>query len=269
MANNISRTCPKCGMNLGQKHLCPICDQPAENTENRSNPAAEAGGNAAQTDSQTTGYISRVIDFIGRHPDDWDDEFNVFFDGLPEEHDYMRCHDACSKVSGIVKKNMPVSGRISGSMTINAMNELKTVFPDLSDKDARGLAMDLLRKHLEAYFAPPSPGSDSEVMDLYRRAMEQNDVKAQNRLGYAYAHGEGVSEDKAEAVKWYRKAAEQGNASAQYNIGLCYYRGRGVSENKTEAAKWFRKAAEQGDEDARKRLDEDKELRLLNKPLSL
>jgi ribosomal protein L32 len=28
MANKNGRTCPKCGMNLGQKHLCPICDSP-------------------------------------------------------------------------------------------------------------------------------------------------------------------------------------------------------------------------------------------------
>jgi hypothetical protein len=29
-----------------------------------------------------------------------------------------------------------------------------------------------------------------------------------------YDEGEGVKQDKAEAVKWYRKAAEQGNAIA-------------------------------------------------------
>ena len=25
--NNGGRICPKCGMNLGQKHLCPVCDK--------------------------------------------------------------------------------------------------------------------------------------------------------------------------------------------------------------------------------------------------
>jgi len=33
MANNEGRTCPKCGMNLGQKHFCPICDKTETETE--------------------------------------------------------------------------------------------------------------------------------------------------------------------------------------------------------------------------------------------
>jgi TPR repeat protein len=34
-------------------------------------------------------------------------------------------------------------------------------------------------------------------------------------LGFAYDHGLGVEEDKAEAFKWYRLAAEQGDTEAQ------------------------------------------------------
>ena len=139
MANNSGRTCPKCGMNLGQRHLCPVCDQPEENTEPASNPNADA-----PAASQTADYVSRVITFIGGYMDDWDKEFNAFFDGLPGEHGYEECHDACSKVNGIFGKNKPDSDKVSGSMTIKVMNELKAVFPDLSDEEARGLAMDLL-----------------------------------------------------------------------------------------------------------------------------
>ena len=36
-----------------------------------------------------------------------------------------------------------------------------------------------------------------------------------------------------EAALWFRKAAEQGDA--QYLLGICYLEGQGVSENKTEA----------------------------------
>ena len=33
MAKNEGRTCPKCGMNLGQRHLCPVCDKTETETE--------------------------------------------------------------------------------------------------------------------------------------------------------------------------------------------------------------------------------------------
>ena len=50
-----------------------------------------------------------------------------------------------------------------------------------------------------------------------------------------YANGDGVPEDKAEAVNWYRLAAEQ---------------------DFVEAVAWFRKAAEQGDADAQARMEQ-------------
>ena len=266
MANNEGRTCPKCGMNLGQKHLCPVCDQTEENTEACPNPAADEARKPEPCEymvhvqySQTADYVSRVITFIGEHPNDWDNEFNTFFDGLPEEHEYMACHDECSKVNGIFQIDMLFALKISGSMTINAMNELKTIFPFLSDKEARGFALNFLQKRLKAFFAPPP--SDSEAMKLYRKALEQNDPDAQYDLGKCYSSitfidRKGVRQNMKEAVKWYRLAAEQEHAKAQYELGLAYEQGEGVSENKAEAVKWYRKAAVLGIEFARKRLKE-------------
>ena len=69
---------------------------------------------------------------------------------------------------------------------------------------------------------------------------------AQYNLGLMYDKGEGVPQDKAEAVKWYRKAAEQGDADAQVNLGFMYGNGDGVPQDDTEALKWHRKSAEQG-----------------------
>ena len=72
-------------------------------------------------------------------------------------------------------------------MTINVMQGLKTVFPDLSDGEARELAMRLLgmQKRAESTLAPPPPGSRAEVMELYRKATNENDAEAQNYLGWA------------------------------------------------------------------------------------
>ena len=95
------------------------------------------------------------------------------------------------------------------------------------------------------------PGQLAEI----RRLAEQGDAEAQYSLGWRYDEGEGVPEDKAEAVKWYRLAAEQGIPEAQCNLGEIYAEGLGVPENLVEAVKWYRLAAEQGNDDAKFSLD--------------
>jgi hypothetical protein len=61
-------------------------------------------------------------------------------------------------------------------------------------------------------------------------------------LGNAYASGQGVLKDDAQALYWLRKAAEQGDASAQQSLGnfYCY-----VQSDCADAINWYRKAAEQ------------------------
>src|SRR5215471_11681464 len=60
-----------------------------------------------------------------------------------------------------------------------------------------------------------------------------------------YEGGKGVPQDYAEAVKWCRKAADQGYSAAQFNLGTAYANGQGVPRDDAEA-KWYRKAADQG-----------------------
>ena len=50
-------------------------------------------------------------------------------------------------------------------------------------------------------------------------------------LGVAYAHGEGVTKDVAEAVRWYRKAADAGDTKAMFNLGVLYRKGEGVAQD--------------------------------------
>ncbi|MBQ1202099.1 MAG: SEL1-like repeat protein, partial [Alistipes sp.] len=92
----------------------------------------------------------------------------------------------------------------------------------------------------------------ASAVEYYRKAAEQGNAAAQNRLGICYNIGLGVGKDSNEAIKWYRKAAEQGNAVAQNNMGN-YYNKR---QNYTEAARWYRKAAEQGQTAAQSSLAE-------------
>lgn len=89
--------------------------------------------------------------------------------------------------------------------------------------------------------------NDAEAVRWYRLGAEQGNATAQNNLGYMYDEGRGVPQDDVEAVRWYRLAAEQGVAEAQYNLGVMYSNGHGVPQDYAEAARWSRLAAEQGD----------------------
>ena len=84
------------------------------------------------------------------------------------------------------------------------------------------------------------------AMTKFKQAAAQGEVKAQLKLGFMYEAGEGVAQDKAEAVKWYKLAAAQGHARAQSNLGLLYAEGQGVVQDYAESVKWWKLAATQG-----------------------
>jgi uncharacterized protein len=89
--------------------------------------------------------------------------------------------------------------------------------------------------------------TQQQQLNALERNASSGDVKAQVMLGTAYASGDGVQADEAEAVKWFRRAAEQGDSAGEYSLGEMYATGRGVPVDYAEAAKWLKKSAEQGD----------------------
>ena len=86
-------------------------------------------------------------------------------------------------------------------------------------------------------------GDYATALREFRPLAEQGNALAQNKLGYMYRNGIGVTQDYAEAVKWYRKAAEQGYAKAQFNLGIMYDNGLGVPQDYAQAHMWFNFAA--------------------------
>ena len=74
------------------------------------------------------------------------------------------------------------------------------------------------------------------------KAAGQGHDEAQYQLGRCYA-STGVQHDMAKAAEWYLKAANQNHWEAQYELGLCYFKGEGVSQNKAEAVKWWRESS--------------------------
>ena len=73
-------------------------------------------------------------------------------------------------------------------------------------------------------------------MKWYRKAADKGNASAQYFLGKAYAGGDGLVKDSAEAVKWYRKAADRGFALAQCALGVMYGNGEGVPEDSAESS---------------------------------
>lgn len=102
-----------------------------------------------------------------------------------------------------------------------------------------------LRFHYQLGRALVKSKSYSEALDIFRMLVAKEHAPAMNSLGLMYRHGEGVTQDGAEAVKWYRKGAERGFAGAMFALGSMYQYGDAVIRDDVEALKWYRKGAEQ------------------------
>ena len=97
-------------------------------------------------------------------------------------------------------------------------------------------------------------------MKLLRPLVDQGNADAQDILAIMYYVGQGLPQNRAEAIRLYRLAAEQGNAHAQDALGFAYKNGVGVQRDVGEAAKWFRKSADQDNLNAQFNLGEMYEL---------
>jgi hypothetical protein len=110
-----------------------------------------------------------------------------------------------------------------------------------------GLAFPVAADPIDDAVAARLSGDYPRALKLLRPLADQGNAAAQSNLGFMYATGMGLPQDRAEAAKWYRRAAEQGRANAQYNLGRMYATGQGVDQDSTLALRWFSMAAEQGE----------------------
>ena len=102
----------------------------------------------------------------------------------------------------------------------------------------------------------PSFNLNESEFERTKRLAEGGDKVAQGYLGWMYDKGEGVPEDKKEAVKWYTKSAEQGDADAQSIVGVCYADGLGVAKNPIEGYAWYNIAIANGHEKSKEWIKE-------------
>ena len=96
-------------------------------------------------------------------------------------------------------------------------------------------------------------GNYENAFNEYRILAERGDVRAQVNVGWMNYYGEGVPQDKGQALIWYRKAAEQGDITSMFNLAYGYEHGDGVGQDLNESRRWYRTIAEQ--KNALERLD--------------
>ena len=78
------------------------------------------------------------------------------------------------------------------------------------------------------------------------RAAKKGHESAQCALGLCYYNGDGVHQDRTEAIRWLRRAARQGNSHAQFHLGHAHIAGKGVLKDREYAYAWFKQASSQG-----------------------
>ena len=97
--------------------------------------------------------------------------------------------------------------------------------------------------------------NNSEALSWFRRAAEQNHVKALTQLGDIYrGKYPEFSVDHVEALNYYKKAAYRGDDKAALWAGLMLDSGKTVPKDELEAIKWYRRAAELGNQIAQNNL---------------
>ena len=86
-------------------------------------------------------------------------------------------------------------------------------------------------------------GRFAEAHGDWMEAAEAGDGRAARLLGVMYDSGEGVPQDRRQAMYWYQRAAELGDAGGMFNVAVSYDSGTGVPRDSVAAARWYARAA--------------------------
>lgn len=83
-----------------------------------------------------------------------------------------------------------------------------------------------------------SEGRFLDAFTLYRGLAQKGNAEGQYQMGYAYYHGNGLTQDYEKAVEWFTEAGNQGHIKAQEMLGSMFYFGQGVEQDLAESARW-------------------------------
>ena len=86
-------------------------------------------------------------------------------------------------------------------------------------------------------------GRFAEAYRDWTEAAKAGDGRAARLLGVMYDSGEGVPQDRGQALRWYERAAELGDVGGMFNVAVSYDSGAAVARDGAKAARWYARAA--------------------------
>lgn len=108
--------------------------------------------------------------------------------------------------------------------------------------------MACLQVGLYYYYTVKTEAAYKKAFELFTDAYNFGEEEAIINIGLCYLQGNGVKEDKKEAVKCFRTAAEKYSSGVAYhNLGICYENGFGVRKDYKKAIEMYGKAVENGE----------------------
>ena len=108
--------------------------------------------------------------------------------------------------------------------------------------------MACLQVGLYYYYTVKTEAAYKKAFELFTKAYNFGEEQAIINIGLCYLQGNGVKEDKKEAVKCFKNAAEKCSSGVAYhNLGICYENGFGVRKNYRKAIEKYGKAVENGE----------------------
>ena len=105
-----------------------------------------------------------------------------------------------------------------------------------------------LQVGLYYYYTVKTEAAYKKAFELFTDAYNLGENEAIINIGLCYLQGNGVKEDKKEAVKCFRTAAEKYSSGVAYHdLGICYENGFGVRKDYKKAIEMYGKAVENGE----------------------
>ncbi len=116
------------------------------------------------------------------------------------------------------------------------------------------------RKHEEGMERLENEQGEQEFWAYVEELMynaQIGDAESQNTLGEMYFKGDELEHDPEQAAYWFKEAAKLKYPKALLNLGVCFLTGEGVEKNREKAIGFVKQAAKSGNEAARKLIDAD------------
>eukprot|EP01105_Mastigella_eilhardi_P002166 TRINITY_DN1260_c0_g1_i1.p1 TRINITY_DN1260_c0_g1~~TRINITY_DN1260_c0_g1_i1.p1 ORF type:complete len:1169 (+),score=236.39 TRINITY_DN1260_c0_g1_i1:122-3628(+) len=144
------------------------------------------------------------------------------------------------------KQEFPQAKYALAEMTAATAADARTALGQLQEAAANGVAQAQHKLGLKYYDGDGVEQNKSEAVRLFRLSAAQGDGACMFNLADMLFRGDGVDRDEAGAVALFKEAAGLGVAQAQFNAGIAHYHGLGgLPKSSAEAAKYWRMAAAQ------------------------